>query len=377
MRSLDPVVLPRRALEMEGPPPPGHRWPDRDERLYEVAGALLTEEEYYRAHTQLRRAEGCGGSAAMLTQIGGDDVRMQRLGCGQRRCQRCGMEAREYARRRLATSDIYHGGIEWRLFVTLTMPRNAYPSKEEAWKGMGKVMSEWCRRQQKWLGARGSVYKTRLHIGWALEAHKDGWPHVHVVMSIPYPEWKDAARRMNRKFRADWNEIHGVKYSIVQTERPRSSHRSGDYLSKYIAKMEDWGEGLLAILYRRRMWSSTLPIIPPLVPAPPKWQVMQVLEIDKAIKALRRLRRSGYQVEGDPQGWVARVTQEVRDREEWWESPVGRMVRQAIIEGVEKREKWLQGIEESRDEGWSPAPSARKWSGPAPPQQFGEGYWPG
>jgi len=137
---------------MDGPPPPGHRWPDRVERFLDIDGVLLTEEEYLRAHAQLRRADGCGKSAAMLAKIGGDDIRMQRLGCGQRRCERCGAEARDYARRRLATSGIYHPGVEWGMFVTLTIPRKSYPSKEDAWKSMGRAMSRWCREVQ---GSRG------------------------------------------------------------------------------------------------------------------------------------------------------------------------------------------------------------------------------
>lgn len=288
----------------DGPPSPGARWPDRWVRAMEEDGIGVTEEEYLRARQQVSREGSCRMSYALLQRREDPDtIRIQPLLCGQRRCQGCGELARRYARRRIATSEIYHFGIEWRQFWTLTMPRDARASAMDAWKEMGAILSKVLRIYKRWV-SKMKLYDAPLHYAWVLEAHEDGWPHVHIVMSMPYPTTESGELRLVRAFRHIWNKWWGFKWSIVQLEKPRNAKRAGDYLTKYIGKMHQWPEALYAVMYRRRSWASTLPMLPTLITPPPVWQVQEVVSLTQATRILRSWRYHGWKVIRDSEGMV-------------------------------------------------------------------------
>lgn len=311
-------LLPGTKAAASRRPVPGTRWADDSWRDAVRDGWELTEREWMRLQDQDRRRRWCGATWARMSARSQDGTeRLQELSCGQRGCPGCGLEARTRARRRLATSDIYHGGIEWRAFVTGTIPRNARVCKEDAWRDAGARMSAWCKRVQK-VYEKLEVPENERHIGWALEAHQDGWPHAHIVLSRVYPESEHLEKRWMRWMRRIWNRVWGVEWSVFQLEKPKKPHRAGDYLAKYVGKMEGWGDELMAILYRKRLWSSTLPLVPTMIPPPPRWHLEMTISCFRAIARYQRAIARGEVLTVDRAGAV------ISARENWpsgWDAP--------------------------------------------------------
>lgn len=270
----------------------------------EEEGLRLTEEEWMRLQVQVQRENSCQGSYVLLrSRSQPDTMRLQSLRCGTRRCVGCGTLARQYARRRIRVSQLYHYGVEWRQFWTLTVPRDAAASALDAWKLIGDKLSRCLRIYHRWLKDK-LPHGFRVHYAWVLEEQADGWPHVHMVSNVEYPDGREACLRLVRVLRHLWNKHWSVQYSIVQLEKPRSGEGSSDYLTPYVAKMDGWPAPLHAVMYRKRGWASTLPMLPTMVKPPPEWQVEYVVSIREATAIVGDWVREGYLIRRDWRGQV-------------------------------------------------------------------------
>lgn len=302
--------------------------------------ARLSEDALARMADQAAKMAACGSRwarmslAADTAPAGLAHQRFQAIRCGQRGCPTCGPRARRRQGERLRPGAAHHpAGVWWKTTILLTVARsNIDIEPEEAWRRIGKWTTRFLaalrrRNLRRWPG----IDKTdpRMHYAWVIEAHPKApeWPHVHVVLSMPYPilnndgEWYEWSRRL-------WAKITGANIlPRVSWKRIWSAPGMANYLVPYLTKCkmhpEHW-----AILYRRRLMASTLPATPK--PEPEGWRIEEWMSGEMARRVREGLdARKGEAVIGEPvDAWIALV-QVVEVRKVTWED-----VARAVTPGV-------------------------------------------
>lgn len=249
---------------------------------------------------QARRAAACGDCWARMELPGvvppdGDRyMRLQLIRCGQRVCPSCGKSARMKAGRRLRPGEEHHPvGVQWKTLVTLTLPHTQLGcSPEEAWESIGRWVGRWLaalrrRNLRRWPDIDKS--DPRMHYAWVVEAHPRGHPvpHVHLVLSMPYPRL-DRDGEWFRWSREAWAKITGCHIlPRVMWKQIWSEAGMRNYLVPYLTKCE-LTPSHYAVMYRRRMYGSTLPANPK--PEPEGWVIEEFLslrEVGYRIGAIR------------------------------------------------------------------------------------------
>jgi hypothetical protein len=176
--------------------------------------------------------------------------------CGLRSCPECG--ARLRARHQGRT------GHAWASLLLLTVPHRRADAAE-AWRSIHAQLARFIRllRQAHRGGMVGSPGSS-FEYAWALEAHRDGFPHVHMVCSIGDLAWSF--------LRGLWRAAHG-SWCYVGVEGVRDGTAAKDYLAKYVAKGVQ-SDAILALLYRRRLWARSRGVGPALVVERQGWEDM-------------------------------------------------------------------------------------------------------
>lgn len=255
---------------------PGIRpWVDRRaadrvvDRKTGASAVILSDREREIARHQLATAATCGSGTVALRGFGQREGRnverrlVLRTHCGTRRCQRCDATIREHQASRSEG--------DWRLFITLTNPRSRPAAV--AWRGTPAALRRWHRELRRELAvsrrrepekherraaerlARIRIARRRirgegkLQYAWCLEAHRDGYPHVHECLSL---EWL-----CYRWAKLLWGEVSGMPGSRIDGRRVWSVEGVCRYLAKYVAKAH-LEPAVAAILYGRRAWASTV-----------------------------------------------------------------------------------------------------------------------
>lgn len=173
--------------------------------------------------------------------------------CGLRSCPNCGarLRARHQGRTR-------HG---WQSLILLTVPHRGRDAAE-AWRKIHAQLARFIRlfrraHKDGMVGDKSAPFA----YAWALEHHRDGFPHIHVVSTVTGLTWES--------LRSLWKESAG-EWCYVGVETVRDETSACDYLSKYIAKGVTL-ERILAILYRRRLWARSRGVGPALEANSGEW----------------------------------------------------------------------------------------------------------
>ncbi len=179
------------------------------------------------------------------------------MACGLRTCPKCFRRARAHARYRMEGP--------YRQFVTFGLSRKGI-SKLHAWRNMSKWVGELMKRLSReadkgiWQCYAEHHKKRKAHeivntngkpldYAWVIEPHKSEWPHVHVAWSAEYVcyNW----------IREQWNEITGQEIRWSKTKKVYTIDGVCRYMTDYMTKSV-YPEYILAVLYRRRLWASTV-----------------------------------------------------------------------------------------------------------------------
>lgn len=244
---------------------------DRDRRTTSRQQSLnLTDAERDRLRRMAVQAEGCGSRWGMFrsfsTEAGVDyETRLAcQMACGTRACERCAKTIREREAERLSGP--------WQLFFTFTLPRQR-ADKGNAWRwvhGWVERLVRELRRESRiasisdeenealrkpFSEARREAARRRVRCSsevryaWVLEPHKDGYPHVHMVVDAAWIEYA--------WLRGLWERTIGVSSAWVYGEKVYQVDGVCRYLTKYISKAR-LSLDILAIMYRRRLWATNL-----------------------------------------------------------------------------------------------------------------------
>jgi hypothetical protein len=141
--------------------------------------------------------------------------------------------------------------------ITLTLGR--WISIVDAWKNVNKWTSACLHRVRNALRRK---FKVDLFYVWVVEAHKDGYPHVHVLVSVPKYVAGLTFEYFLKLLQESWVDYEGrclcepqgvdLKYVGTDVEKVKS------YLLKYLVKEHGaiWGFEVEGMLVRARL--STL-----------------------------------------------------------------------------------------------------------------------
>lgn len=296
-----------------------------------------------------RRSALCGVGGMYLEGRSGSGVPIaacQSLPCRIRGCPKCHV----YASRRLATRcdpEPESGG--WTGMLTLTLPRSNL-TRADAWERIGA----WAGRMAKYMLRFWNSKKMKSRDArdrdagyvWVVEAHKDGWPHVHMLLSIG--EWKwmelDEFSSYAEWIRQTWGKITGTwgvtsafeclegvwqKVKRVVGVEPncrwdvaRTDHvRQGDYARKYLLKPPsgEWLDIAVWSYRKRRLGASRK--------APVRcrsWDRVVMVSADTMTALPSEMAREGWRVvheHGHGTRWerptdVARMVEALRERGE-------------------------------------------------------------
>ena len=229
----------------------------------------LTPDQRHNARVLMRAAANCGRGHKAWTwwegtpEDGDEVIGVTQTHCGTRACPSCDKKIRAHECQRVAGP--------WKMFLTFTLPRSIC-SAALAWTQVHlwqKCLIREMRRESarrfeedktKTLrGHRAFVKRRRiakdriegdkkLEYAWVLEAHKDGYPHIHMCVNWSYVDYGF--------LRLVWKNILGAKYANVQGDKVYDVDGACRYLSKYVSK-GGLSLDILAIIKGRRAWATT------------------------------------------------------------------------------------------------------------------------
>lgn len=213
-----------------------------------VPGLILTETDREILRDGRIRGARCGQSYLELHRLDLENGpakarrRLVPVTCGRRACRPCDIYRRQIEADRLIGP--------WRTLVTLTWPRTE-TGLRETWRGASKAASRWCARLRDAVRRDPARFSCKgdLEYAWVLEHHEDGWPHVHIVVSAAWIPWEWARRT--------WARIIRLANPFVMLKQVWNKDGICKYLVPYLAK-DIIPEPILAVLYRRRLWASTI-----------------------------------------------------------------------------------------------------------------------
>jgi hypothetical protein len=224
--------------------------PERRE-MARTPGLILSPEERERARDQERAVDGCGSRWMRLSRTeGGQDERLLvPLGCGRRACPDCGASALRYHFARVHQDR--EAGFGWRQFWTFTVPP-AHGGAESFRKGNARIqrLLRWVRDEAR--AGRIRLDGSRLEYTWSLERQQEATqsPHWHVLTNVLFFDWAALTRK--------WQQIVGTAYANTDYRSVKNEEQLMAYICKYVAK-EQLPPDLLAVMYRKRLFASTVP----------------------------------------------------------------------------------------------------------------------
>lgn len=217
-------------------------------RLPRADRVVLRPEERQRLRESWERSGACGRTWQAYRRSRRVDGRRQeqrmvvQVPCGLRVCPDCARARQGQVMRRVAGP--------WRLFITLTLPQAAR-SPGTAWRQVSGWIRRWLRALRRLVRQRDPRVRCegRLAYAWVLEAHRSGFPHIHLALSA---SWLDA-----HWIRQSWGACHKWGRCRVDVQRARKTVALNWYLAKYLSKARLTPD-ILAIMYRRRLVASTM-----------------------------------------------------------------------------------------------------------------------
>ena len=155
--------------------------------------------------------------------------------CGSFRCRRCGR------RRGLNDADDIRAVLEaWEregqaaAFIVLTFPRRRFREgcwgRMQCWETLPRAWNR-LRHRLRRRGLLGAYFTV-------MEAHRDGWPHVNLVMAgalgevVKAGRWREVRRILVREAKAS-----GFGFEVWVSREPAGRQLAG-YLAKYLTKPE-------------------------------------------------------------------------------------------------------------------------------------------
>lgn len=312
-------------------------------RAARCKGIVLEPAERDHVRQAIGAALGCGSRFASfrrteMTDAGLRELRLAcQLKCGNRTCPDCDEERRKRESWRVEGP--------WKMFVTFTLPLAA-GSTSKCWRLIGK----WLGRLTKKLGktarsndtwpilhgedrgwavqlqagdenADAMVYKG-LDYAWAIEPHKSGRPHVHMVLSAEYVDYEWLIVEWRKATRTSEARIYGV--------RIKSPDGVTRYLCKYISKATLTSD-ILGILRRKRLWACTLPSI---APKEPLWSREVDVDADQAWREIQQGR-----TDENPSSWTCEARSD--GRYAIWSRPITGLVFQEISKQEEEKNHFV------------------------------------
>lgn len=143
-----------------------------------------------------------------------------------------------------------------------------------------------------------------MQYAWVLEPHPAAseWPHVHLVHSMPFTASKDEFIGWWRWAREAWAEITGAPVlARIKFQRIYEEAYGVDYLVPYLTGAE-FTEEHWAMLYRRRLYGSTLPVEKP---EPVGWRILEWMDESRA-RAWMETAGAGaaWEITGEGPDWI-------------------------------------------------------------------------
>lgn len=205
--------------------------------------------------------------------------------CRSRVCAECNAKTRKKQESRVKGP--------WKQLLTLGLPKKEV-SVRRAWERIHKWIRAFChfirdglRMRRRWARVEGGG---KLEYAWCIEAHKSGWPHVHIVHNLGY-------LKRGRAMRA-WKRITGLRVKRIHQAVVRDQSGASRYLCKYIAK-GGISPDVLVLVRWKKLVHSTL--------RKPKasasgWELLRMVDREKARDLLsgrsRELAELGYVADG-------------------------------------------------------------------------------
>ena len=243
-------------------------WVDRRVGV-RVPGLQLSTQQRENARRLDNAARQCGASwrawRSMRVTAGKafDQRLIAQTHCGTRACDACARAMRDYQMARCEG--------DWKLFLTLTMPRDVW-SCVQAWENIHESLRVFLRELRRLSYDRYETIidnkslqesgrfpsnqliqnmmrgEEKLEYAWVLEAHEDGYPHVHMVVNQEYIDYN--------WIRDNWGAAVGALSVNIEGEVITNKDGACRYLSQYIAKAR-LSLDILAVIKGRRIWWST------------------------------------------------------------------------------------------------------------------------
>lgn len=242
----------------------GHRLAPRQRSV------ILTDHERDNLRHLAGQAARCGNSWGAFRgfesrEDGDYEIRLAcQLKCGTRACRECSD--------RIRAREAWRVAGPWNLFLTLTLPRGR-AAAADAWREIHGMIADFVREMRREtriatmtedenVALEKPYTKERIEqarekirasegfeYAWVIEPHKDGWPHVHLVINT---KWVDFVW-----MRELWSKCAGVADAWVYGEVVYQVNGACRYLCKYISKSVLTLD-ILAIMFRRRLWATSL-----------------------------------------------------------------------------------------------------------------------
>lgn len=267
-----------------------------DRRRHRAHALILSEEERRRCHWMVESAERCGRMAVVMHRPGSvrgtREIAAMRIGCRSRMCAPCFKRIRRGHESRIKGP--------WAQLVTMGLPsgqigiRQAWESIHVYIRRYTHALRDALRNNSDALAVKGGG---KLEYAWVIEAHKSGWPHVHMVHNL---RWLDREWSRSAWARATRCEILAVHGAVVRDESDCSR-----YLVKYLAKA-NLSVDVLSILKNKHLMGSTLRKKPK---EDEGWRVVHIDEYERVADVISGsspvLRGLGAGVIRRVEGWLA------------------------------------------------------------------------
>lgn len=236
------------------------------------SAVVLSNEEREAARRTLLSVASCGKSYRPMVRydIGPGGIKETRAviqeRCHQRWCSTCGDEMRRREAARVEAG--------WRLFVTCGVPdrlsevsaswRRIRRARAKLIKELEREASDPCSwRVRLWPEDIAASQERQeasgkerqrlcpLDYAWVLEPHQTGYPHLHLVLTACFVDY--------RWLKALWSRCIGSPCRWLYVATVSSPAGVCRYLSKYISKSQ-FSLDLCAVMRGQRMWGTSLPL---------------------------------------------------------------------------------------------------------------------
>lgn len=187
------------------------------------------------------------------------------LGCGQRRCRKCARR-----RRKLFIERVRYL-MSFSRFLTrpgwMATRRREMSLITLTWKYDKSLTGEarraaledaWCQAAETWRACYKRLHKRwgpfkNLPFAWVVEAHKSGYPHIHLILGLPF-----APIQLIDKY---WKQAGGG-HAQVSRGKPQDGKDAVDYAAKYITKLATIPDEVWDIIERNRIRTAQTSVIP-------------------------------------------------------------------------------------------------------------------